>query len=87
MLMSSAFEKPPEKRVSAAFKEEKKLEDAIKRLLDRGIPKDNISIVGRNFQSEARITGFLTKKIAMRRAPIPTVKATKTGNLLRPILT
>ncbi len=62
MLMSSAFEKPPEKCVSAAFKEEKKLEDAIKRLLDRGVPKDNISIVGRNFQSEARITGFLTKK-------------------------
>jgi len=60
--MSSALEKPPEKCVSAAFKEERKLEDAIKRLLDRGVPKDNISIVGRNFQSEARITGFLTKK-------------------------
>lgn len=60
--MSSAFEKPPEKCVSAAFKEEKKLENTIKRLLDRGVPKDNISIVGRNFQSEARIAGFLTKK-------------------------
>ncbi len=31
-------------------------------MLARGVPKDYISIIGRNFQSEARITGFLTKK-------------------------
>lgn len=60
--MTSAFAKPPEKCVSAAFKEEKKLQDAIQRLLNRGVPKERISIIGRNFQSEARITGFLTKK-------------------------
>ncbi len=58
----SATQNAPRKCVSAAFKEEKKLEDAIRRLLDRGIPKETISILGRNFQSEARITGFLTKK-------------------------
>lgn len=60
--MTSAFANPPEKCVSATFKEEKKLQDAVQRLLDRGVPKERISIMGRNFQSEARITGFLTKK-------------------------
>lgn len=60
--MTSAFANPPEKCVSAAFKDEKKLHDAIERLLNRGVPKERISIIGRNFQSEARITGFLTHK-------------------------
>ncbi|HIK37354.1 MAG: ChaB family protein [Geminocystis sp.] len=60
--MTSPYAKPPEKCVSATFKEEKKLEDAIRRLLNRGVPKENISIIGRNFQSQSRITGFLTKK-------------------------
>lgn len=60
--MTSAFAKTPEKCVSATFKDEKKLQDAVQRLLDRGVPKERISIIGRNFQSEARITGFLTKK-------------------------
>ncbi|WP_448533524.1 ChaB family protein [Parathermosynechococcus lividus] len=60
--MSSAFAKTPEKCVSTTFKDEKKLQDAVQRLLNRGVPKERISIIGRNFQSEARITGFLTKK-------------------------
>ncbi|BAU44008.1 ChaB family protein [Thermoleptolyngbya oregonensis NK1-22] len=60
--MTSAFAKPPAKCVSAAFKDQVKLQDAVQRLLNRGVPKERISIVGRNFQSEARITGFLTKK-------------------------
>lgn len=60
--MTSEYAKPPEKCVSATFKEEKKLEEAIRRLLNRGVPKENISIIGRNFQSQSRITGFLTKK-------------------------
>jgi hypothetical protein len=50
------------KCVSATFKEENKLQDAVQRLLNRGIPKEDISIIGRNFKSEAKITGFLTKK-------------------------
>ena len=54
---------PLEKKcVSATFKEEKKLQDAVQRLLNRGIAKEDISIIGRNFQTEAKITGFLTKK-------------------------
>lgn len=60
--MTSAFAKPPEKCVSAAFKNEQKLQTAVQRLLDRGVPKERISIMGRNFQSESRITGFVTKK-------------------------
>ncbi|MEN9231883.1 MAG: ChaB family protein [Thermostichus sp. DG02_5_bins_236] len=58
----SAFTNPPQKCVSAAFKEEKKLQDCIQRLLNRGVPNDRISIIGRNFQTEAKITGFLTRK-------------------------
>jgi len=50
------------KCVSATFKDEKKLHDAVQRLLNRGIHKEDISIIGRNFQSEAKITGFITKK-------------------------
>ncbi|MFN3360828.1 MAG: ChaB family protein [Pseudanabaenaceae cyanobacterium] len=53
---------PAMKCVSATFKNQEKLQEAVQRLLDRGIPKDKISIIGRNFQTEARITGFLTKK-------------------------
>jgi len=60
--MSSAFAAPPQKSVSATFKEQKKLEEAVQRLLNRGVPKERISMLGRNFQTESRITGFLTKK-------------------------
>ncbi|MCS6959472.1 MAG: ChaB family protein [Pseudanabaenaceae cyanobacterium SKYGB_i_bin29] len=50
------------KCVSATFKQQEKLQEAVQRLIDRGIARDKISIIGRNFQTEARITGFLTKK-------------------------
>ncbi len=60
--MTSAFAQPPEKCVSATFKDEAKLQDAVQRLLNRGVPKERISILGRNFQTEMRITGFLTRK-------------------------
>lgn len=60
--MSSAFALPPEKCVSAVFKRQEALHDAVQRLLRRGVPQDRISIIGRNFQTEARITGFLTRK-------------------------
>lgn len=51
-----------ERTISAAFKEQKQIDDVIRRLLDRGVPRDNISVLGRNFQSETRIAGFITKK-------------------------
>jgi len=51
-----------ERTISAVFKEEKQIDTVIRRLLDRGIPKDHISVMGRNFQSETRISGFITKR-------------------------
>lgn len=51
-----------ERTISAAFKEQTQIDDVIRRLLDRGVPRDNISVLGRNFQSETRIAGFITKK-------------------------
>lgn len=60
--MDTTFAQPTTKCVSATFKEEAKVKEAIERLLNRGVPKENVSIIGRNFQSEARISGFITKK-------------------------
>ncbi|RCJ35434.1 hypothetical protein A6770_16490 [Nostoc minutum NIES-26] len=51
-----------ERTISAVFKEQKQIDDVIRRLLDRGVPRDHISVMGRNFQSETRISGFITKK-------------------------
>ncbi|BCL34426.1 ChaB family protein [Nostoc sp. MS1] len=51
-----------ERTISTVFKEQKQVDDVIRRLLDRGVPRDHISIMGRNFQSETRIAGFITKR-------------------------
>lgn len=51
-----------ERTVSAVFKEQSQIDDAVRRLLDRGVPKEHISVMGQNFQSQTRISGFLTKK-------------------------
>ncbi|MEA5516353.1 ChaB family protein [Nodularia sp. UHCC 0506] len=51
-----------ERTISAVFKEQKQIDQVIRRLLDRGVPRDNISVMGKNFQSETRISGFITKK-------------------------
>ena len=51
-----------ERTISAVFKEQQPVDDAVRRLLDRGVPRDHISVMGRNFQSETRIAGFITKR-------------------------
>ncbi len=51
-----------ERTISAVFKEQKQVDDVIRRLLDRGVSKEHISVMGQNFQSETRISGFLTKR-------------------------
>ncbi|AKG22250.1 ChaB family protein [Calothrix sp. 336/3] len=51
-----------ERTVSAVFKEQTQVEQVIRRLLDRGVSREHISVMGRNFQSETRIAGFITKK-------------------------
>jgi len=51
-----------ERSVSAIFKEREQVDQVIRRLLDRGVSKDDISVMGKNFHSETRIGGFITKK-------------------------
>lgn len=51
-----------ERTITAVFKEESEIKNVIDRLLDRGVSRDHISVMGRNFQSETRISGFITKK-------------------------
>lgn len=51
-----------ERTVSAVFEDQQKVDDVTRRLLDRGVPSDYISVMGRNFKSETRIAGFISKK-------------------------
>jgi len=51
-----------ERSISAIFKERDQVDQVIRRLLDRGVSKDDISVMGKNFHSETRIGGFITKK-------------------------
>jgi cation transport regulator ChaB len=51
-----------EKTISAVFTEQQQVDDVIRRLLDRDVSKEHISVMGQNFQSETRISGFITKK-------------------------
>lgn len=57
-----ASEYRAEKTVSAVFKAEEELDKVVRRLLDRGVPQDHISVMGKNFQSKTKITGFISKK-------------------------
>lgn len=58
--MSEAYK--AERTISAVYKEQEQVDKAIRRLLDRGVPESHISVMGRNFQSNTRIAGFITKK-------------------------
>ncbi|RAM49115.1 MAG: hypothetical protein C6Y22_24030 [Hapalosiphonaceae cyanobacterium JJU2] len=57
-----AAEYKAERTITAVYKEQNQIDDVIRRLLDRGVPRDHISVMGRNFKSETRIAGFITKK-------------------------
>lgn len=57
-----ATEYKAERTLTGVFKEQSQVDSVVRRLLDRGVPRDHISVMGRNFQSESRISGFLTKK-------------------------
>jgi cation transport regulator ChaB len=48
--------------LSAIFQEEQQIDGVVRRLIDRGISQDEISVMGRNFQSETKITGFISKR-------------------------
>ena len=60
LFMDSTYK--AERTLSASFKEQQQIDDVVRRLLDRGIPSDHISAMGRNFETETRIAGFITKK-------------------------
>lgn len=51
-----------ERSVTAIFKNREQIDDVIRRLLDRKISRDDISVIGQNFHSETKIAGFITKK-------------------------
>lgn len=51
-----------ERTVSAVFKEEDQLNDVVRRLIERGVSQDHISVMGKNFQSKTRIAGFISKR-------------------------
>lgn len=51
-----------ERTISAVFKTESDADQAIRRLMERGVSNEHISVMGRNFQSETRITGFISKR-------------------------
>ena len=57
-----ATEYTAERTLTAVFKEQNQVDQAIHRLLDRDVPQDHVSVMGRNFQTETRIAGFITKK-------------------------
>lgn len=57
-----AQEYKAERTITSVFKEEQQVDDVIRRLIDRGVPQDHISVMGQNFQSQTRIAGFITKK-------------------------
>jgi cation transport regulator ChaB len=51
-----------ERTISAVLENQTQVQATIKRLIDRGIPAEDISVMGRNFESNTRVTGFITKK-------------------------
>lgn len=51
-----------ERTITAVFKEESEINDVVQRLINRGVPQEHLSVMGRNFQSQTRITGFISKK-------------------------
>lgn len=51
-----------ERSISAVFKNREQIDDVIRRLLDRGISREDISVIGQNFHSETKIAGFITRK-------------------------
>ena len=51
-----------QKTITAIFQNENQVNTVINRLLDRGVPQDHLSVMGKDFQSQTRISGFVTKK-------------------------
>jgi cation transport regulator ChaB len=48
--------------ISGIFKTQGQVHDIINELLRHGITRDDISVIGKNWESETRISGFLSRK-------------------------
>ncbi|MBD0343566.1 MAG: ChaB family protein [Coleofasciculus sp. Co-bin14] len=57
-----ADEYKAERTVSGVFKEQEQVDHVVRRLIDRGVSQDHISVMGKNFQSQTRIAGFISKR-------------------------
>lgn len=51
-----------QRTITSVFKQEAQIDKVIRRLIERDVPRDRISVMGRNFSSQTRISGFITKK-------------------------
>ncbi|NJL81969.1 MAG: hypothetical protein HC890_01435 [Chloroflexaceae bacterium] len=51
-----------EQTLTAVFANQTQVDEAVRRLIDQGVDRDHISVLGKNFQSQSRISGFLTKR-------------------------
>ncbi|MBD2464457.1 ChaB family protein [Oscillatoria sp. FACHB-1407] len=60
--MTTSSVTAPENTVSAILQDRAQVDTIIRRLLDQGISRDRISVIGKNFHTETRISGFLTRK-------------------------
>lgn len=57
------FEKyKAQKTISAIFREEEQVDSVIRRLFCQGVPRDYISAIGKKFQSQTLISGFIPKR-------------------------
>ena len=64
-LTPTAVETPVSSReqtISAIFETQNIVQDVVKRLIERGVPAEDISVMGRNFESTTRVAGFVTKR-------------------------
>ena len=50
------------KSVSAVFKRQEDARNIVQQLVNQDVPKEKISLMGRNFHTETKISGFITKK-------------------------
>ncbi len=51
-----------ERTISAVYKTQAEVQSVIERLKDRGVPVEDISVLGRDFSTDTRVAGFITKK-------------------------
>ena len=59
-----AEEYKAERMITAVLKEEKQVDNVVRRLIDRGVPQDHISLMGQNFESQTRIAALFLKKMS-----------------------